>query len=104
MGIFVEDIYKRHFPVKNPYTDFTEQEKEKLCKWTENFERDVRIKRMEDMRWVPKRIHTINLNLYEPDRIIDMIKKNHFDEYGVAVINTIISCHKYRFNFIIPKI
>lgn len=89
MGIFVEDIYKRHFPVKNPYTDFTEQEKEKLCKWTENFERDVRIKRMEDMRWVPKRIHTINLNLFESDRLVDMIKKNHFD--------------KYRFNFIIPK-
>ena len=103
MGILYSDIYKKYFPLKIRYTEFTEREKRVLCRWAKNFESDIHCREIQEAKNIARcgledcYIRTYDMSVYSADTIIDMITKNQFDEQWLHIINLIIYGHKYNF-------
>ena len=96
MGIIYSEIYKNHFPLKERFTEFTEQEKKSLCHWANIFRTEVYAREIEMGYRGCRLFPTYNLNEYDEKIMVDMINQNCFDDRYLAILNAIIYRHKYN--------
>lgn len=96
MGVIYSEIYKKYFPLKGMFTEFTEQDKKRLCRWANNFRTEVNVRESEMFYKGRRLFPTYNLNRYNEKIMIDMIMRNCFNEEYLGILNAIIYRHKYN--------
>lgn len=89
-------LYSKYYPVTGKWTQFEEDEKKRLCHWAEIFPYEVLYREGAKEKQGFQYYSSYNLEGYDVHTMVEMIKKNCFDELYLLFINCILYRHKYN--------